>query len=93
MQMMSISIMQTAEGTYDETTNIMQRMRTTCLYKQATGSNMIERRRFKEEITALNDELNRIAETTSFWWQKLLNGNFGSTSFQIGGSSGEADAD
>ncbi len=55
------------------------------------GSNsQSERTAIQEEVTALNDELNRIAETTSFGGKKLLNGSFGSSSFQIGGSSGEA---
>ena len=41
-------------------------------------------------MSALQDELNRIAETTSFGGRKLLNGSFGEASFQIGSSSGEA---
>ncbi|KAB0290325.1 flagellin [Vibrio fortis] len=85
-----ISIMQTAEGAMNETTNIMQRMRDLSL-QSANGSNSkSERIAIQEEITALNDELNRIAETTSFGGKKLLNGSFGNTAFQIGGSSGEA---
>lgn len=85
-----ISIMQTAEGAMNETTNIMQRMRDLSL-QSANGSNSKpERIAIQEEITALNDELNRIAETTSFGGKKLLNGSFGNTAFQIGGSSGEA---
>ncbi|MEZ9895569.1 flagellin, partial [Vibrio lentus] len=43
-----------------------------------------------EEVTALNDELNRIAETTSFGGNKLLNGTHGTKSFQIGADNGEA---
>ena len=39
---------------------------------------------------ALQDELNRIAETTSFGGRRLLNGQFGEAAFQIGASSGEA---
>ncbi|MBW3694406.1 flagellin [Vibrio sp. T187] len=85
-----ISIMQTAEGAMNETTNIMQRMRDLAL-QSANGSNsQAERTALQEEISALNDELNRIAETTSFGGKKLLNGAFGSTAFQIGASSGEA---
>lgn len=85
-----ISIMQTAEGAMNETTNIMQRMRDLSL-QSANGSNSkSERIAIQEEISALNDELNRIAETTSFGGKKLLNGSFGNAAFQIGGSSGEA---
>ncbi|NVN81715.1 MULTISPECIES: flagellin [unclassified Vibrio] len=85
-----ISIMQTAEGAMNETTNIMQRMRDLSLQASNGSNSQSERTAIQEEITALNDELNRIAETTSFGGKKLLNGSFGSTSFQIGGSSGEA---
>ena len=85
-----ISIMQTAEGAMNETTNIMQRMRDLSLQASNGSNSQSERTAIQEEITALNDELNRIAETTSFGGKKLLNSNFGSTSFQIGGSSGEA---
>ncbi|HCH4679919.1 TPA: flagellin [Vibrio parahaemolyticus] len=85
-----ISIMQTAEGAMNEVTNIMQRMRDLSL-QSANGSNsQAERTALQEEVTALNDELNRIAETTSFGGRKLLNGTFGKSSFQIGAVSGEA---
>ncbi|HAS6279905.1 TPA: flagellin [Vibrio vulnificus] len=85
-----ISIMQTAEGAMNETTNILQRMRDLSL-QSANGSNShAERIALQEEMTALNDELNRIAETTSFGGRKLLNGSFGSAAFQIGAASGEA---
>ncbi|EAQ53424.1 flagellin [Vibrio sp. MED222] len=85
-----ISIMQTAEGAMNETTNIMQRMRDLSLQATNGSNSQSERTAIQEEVTALNDELNRIAETTSFGGKKLLNGSFGSSSFQIGGSSGEA---
>ncbi|ANQ17706.1 flagellin [Vibrio natriegens] len=85
-----ISIMQTAEGAMNEVTNIMQRMRDLSL-QSANGSNSnAERIALQEEVSALNDELNRIAETTSFGGRKLLNGSFGKSAFQIGAASGEA---
>ncbi|MFH4619160.1 flagellin [Vibrio furnissii] len=85
-----ISIMQTAEGAMQETTSLLQRMRDLSL-QSANGSNSkAERVALQEEMSALNDEMNRIAETTSFGGRKLLNGSFGQTSFQIGASSGEA---
>jgi len=85
-----ISIMQTAEGAMKETTNILQRMRDLSL-QSANGSNSkAERVAIQEEVSALDDELNRIAETTSFGGRKLLNGNFAKATFQIGASAGEA---
>ena len=85
-----ISIAQVAEGAMNESTNILQRMRDLSL-QSANGSNSrSERVAIQEEVTALNDELNRIAETTSFGGNKLLNGTYGTQSFQIGADSGEA---
>ncbi|OAN18623.1 flagellin B [Photobacterium jeanii] len=85
-----ISMAQTAEGSMQETTNILQRMRDLSL-QSANGSNSAEdRNSMQEEVSALQDELNRIAETTSFGGTKLLNGTFGSRSFQVGADSGEA---
>lgn len=85
-----ISIAQTAEGAMNETTTILQRMRDLSL-QSANGSNSLsERTAIQEEITALNDELNRIAETTSFGGNKLLNGTFATKAFQIGADNGEA---
>ncbi len=85
-----ISIAQVAEGAMNESTNILQRMRDLSL-QSANGSNSkAERVAIQEEVTALNDELNRIAETTSFGGNKLLNGTYGTQSFQIGADLGEA---
>ncbi|MGF1762809.1 flagellin [Aliivibrio kagoshimensis] len=85
-----ISIAQTAEGAMTESTSILQRMRDLSL-QSANGSNSdSDRVAIQEEVSALNDELNRIAETTSFGGNRLLNGTFGTKSFQIGSDSGEA---
>ncbi|KEY91665.1 flagellin D [Candidatus Photodesmus blepharus] len=85
-----ISIAQIAEGAMKETTNILQRMRDLSL-QSANGSNSkSERIAIQQEVKSLNDELNRIAETTSFAGNKLLNGTFSTKSFQIGANNGEA---
>ncbi len=85
-----ISMAQTAEGAMQESTNILQRIRDLSL-QSANGSNSkAERVAIQEEVTALNNELNRIAETTSFGGNRLLNGTFETKSFQIGSHSGEA---
>ncbi|MBD0785016.1 flagellin [Vibrio sp. Y2-5] len=85
-----ISIAQTAEGAMNETTNILQRMRDLSLQSTNGSNSKSERVAIQEEVSALNDELNRIAETTSFGGNKLLNGTFSTKSFQIGADSGEA---
>jgi flagellin len=85
-----ISIAQTAEGAMNESTSILQRMRDLAIQSSNGSNSTAERQALNEESTALQDELNRIAETTSFGGRKLLNGTFGEASFQIGSSSGEA---
>lgn len=85
-----ISIMQTAEGAMQETTSLLQCMRDLSLQSANGANSKADRQALQEEMSALNDELNRIAETTSFGGRKLLNGSFGQSSFQIGASSGEA---
>lgn len=84
-----ISIAQTAEGAMGESTNILQRMRDLSL-QSANGSNSADdRKSMQKEITSLQAELTRISETTSFGGQKLLNGNYGTQSFQVGASANE----
>ncbi|MDC0611056.1 flagellin [Vibrio sp.] len=85
-----VSIMQTAEGAMQESTSLMQRMRDLALQSTNGVNSIQEREALNQEFKSLNDELNRIAETTSFGGKKLLNGSFGQSSFQIGSSSGEA---
>ncbi|MFD2176215.1 flagellin [Veronia pacifica] len=85
-----ISILQIADGAIDESVEILHRMRDLAL-QAANGSNETkEREALQQEVVALQDELSRIAETTSFGGQKLLNGEFGTRSVQIGAESGEA---
>lgn len=85
-----ISIAQTAEGAMNESANILQRMRDLALQSSNGSNSRSERLAIQEEVSSLNDELNRIAESTSFGGSRLLNGTFGSKSFQIGANSGEA---
>ncbi len=84
-----ISMAQTAEGAMQESTNILQRMRELSL-QSANGSNSSEdRAALHKEVAALQTELTRIAETTSFGGQNLLDGTFGTKAFQVGSNSGE----
>jgi len=74
----------------NESTSVLQRMRDLALQSSNGSNTESDRKAINEEVSALQDELNRIAETTSFGGRKLLNGTFGEASFQIGSSSGEA---
>ncbi|SHI10584.1 flagellin [Ferrimonas marina] len=84
-----ISIAQTAEGAMQESTNILQRMRDLSI-QSANGSNSAEdRSSIQKEITALQSELDRISDTTSFGGQNLLDGSYGTQSFQVGANANE----
>ncbi len=79
-----ISLAQTAEGALQETTNILQRMRDLSI-QSANGSNdASSRAALQAEVSQLQSEINRIADTTSFGGRALLDGTFGSSSFQVG---------
>ena len=84
-----ISLAQTAEGALQQSTNILQRMRDLSL-QSANGSNSTtERQALNQEVGQLKEELNRIAETTTFGGQKLLSGEFGTKQFQVGANANE----
>ncbi len=84
-----ISMAQTAEGALEQSTNILQRMRDLSL-QSANGSNSKEERgALNAEVTELKKELDRIANTTSFGGRKLLDGTFGTTTFQVGAAANE----
>jgi flagellin len=84
-----MSMAQTAEGAMQESTNILQRMRDLSL-QSANGSNSADdRTAMQTEISSLQEELTRIADTTSFGGQKLIDGSFGTKDFQVGASANE----
>lgn len=84
-----ISMAQTAEGALEQSTTILQRMRDLSL-QSANGSNSAEERKaLGAEVNELKKELDRIANTTSFGGRKLLDGSFGTTTFQVGASANE----
>ena len=84
-----ISMAQTAEGALEQSTAILQRMRDLSL-QSANGSNSDnERTALNSEVNELKKELDRISNTTSFGGSKLLDGSFGTKTFQVGASANE----
>ncbi|MFL1806595.1 flagellin [Plesiomonas shigelloides] len=84
-----ISIAQTAEGAMQESTNILNKMRDLAL-QSANGSNSdADRAAMQKEVDSLKNEMTRIAETTTFGGQKLIDGSFGTKSFQVGSEANE----
>ena len=85
-----ISMMQTAEGAFDEMTNIAYRMNELAT-QSANGVNSdADRTALNAEFTELKAELKNIFDNTSFAGQKLFNGagfGAGAVAFQIGSES------
>ncbi len=84
-----ISLAQTAEGALQETTNLLQRIRDLSI-QSANGTNSSSQRdALQSEVTQLQAEINRIADTTAFGGRNLLDGTFGSSSLQVGSQANQ----
>ena len=69
-----IALAQTIEGALDETTNMLQRIRTLAV-QAANGTNTAkDRQALQEEVNALSDEITRIAQKTTFAGAQVLDG-------------------
>ncbi|RYD06298.1 hypothetical protein N752_05240 [Desulforamulus aquiferis] len=67
-----ISLLQTAEGSMNETHAILQRMRELAVQSANDTNVTIDRDALQEEFNALKNEIDRIANTTEFNTQKLI---------------------
>jgi flagellin len=75
-----VSVAQTAEGSLNEVTSILQRMRDLSVQASNSGATDSDAAAAaNKEMSQLNAELDRIGSTTAFGKQKLLDGTFGST--------------
>ncbi len=84
-----VSVVQTAEGALTETHAILQRMRDLAVQASNAGSqDSTARTAANTEVTQLKDELTRIADTTKFGSQALLNGSYTGV-FQVGANGNE----
>lgn len=84
-----ISLAQTAEGAMQEGTNILQRMRELAVQSANDSNTSADRASLQKEVSQLQRELTRIAETSEFNNQKLLDGSFTSALFQVGANKGQ----
>lgn len=83
------ALLQVAEGAADQIANILSRMKE--LSTQAASSNTtdVDRTNINSEVTALEDEINRIANSTKYGTTSLINGSFGTVSLSsTAGSDG-----
>ncbi|UFT98544.1 flagellin [Radiobacillus kanasensis] len=70
-----ISLIQTAEGALNETHSILQRMRELAVQSSNDTNTNSDRAEIQKEIDQLGSEIDRIANTTEFNTQRLLDGN------------------
>ena len=82
-----ISLIQTAEGALAETHSILQRMNELAVQGANDTNESIDRDAINEELDALTAEIDRIASTTQFNKQNLLDGKFTSKNLQVGANS------
>jgi len=87
-----ISLIQTAEGALQQTTDILQRMRELVVKAENIGVLSEEDQTAIEvEVTALVTEIDRIAESTTFNGKTLLDGNAGTLKFKVGSNTNACD--
>lgn len=80
----AISLAQTAEGAMSEGTTILHRMRDLAVQAASDSNTAADRANLQKEVSQLQQELDRIATTTAFNGQKLLNGSFTAKTFHVG---------
>lgn len=85
-----ISLIQSAEGALNETHSILQRMNELAVKAANDTNQSIDRSAIKDEIDALTEEITRIASTTQFNKQNLLDGTLSGAHLQIGANEGQA---
>lgn len=84
-----ISLAQTAEGGLSTAGDLLQRMRTLAV-QAANGTNSAsDRASIQSEVSQLQQELNRVANTTQFNGQNILDGSLNNAQFQVGANSNQ----
>ncbi|MFH1810628.1 MAG: flagellin [Pseudomonadota bacterium] len=79
-----ISVIQIAEGAMNEITNMMIRMRELAVQSASDGISDTERGYLNTEVSALADEIDRIAGSTAFAGNNLIDGSGADMDFQVG---------
>ena len=79
-----ISLIQTAEGALNEAHSILQRMNELATQAANDTNTTSDRTAIQKEVDALTSELDRIASTTQFNTQNLLDGTFSGKKLQVG---------
>lgn len=80
----AISLIQIAEGSFNELNTIMTRLRELAITSASDSIGDEERVMINNEVTQLRKEMDRITESTRWGTRKLLNAEGGSFEFQVG---------
>ncbi len=84
-----ISLAQTAEGALGKIGDMLQRQRELAVQASNATNSDTDRAALQSELSQLTSEIDRVAKTTSFNGQKLLDGAFSGSVFQVGANSGD----
>ena len=84
-----VSLAQTAEGALASSGDILQRIRELAVQSSNATNSSSDRQALQTEVGQLGSELNRIAQTTSFNGQALLDGTMGTANFQVGADANQ----
>jgi flagellin len=84
-----ISLAQVAEGALGKLGDMLQRMRELAVQSSNATNSADDRKALQSEVSQLRDEIDRVAKSTAFNGQKLLDGSFSASTFQVGANSGE----
>lgn len=84
-----VSLIQTAEGALNEAHSILQRMNELATQAANDTNTASDRTAIEKELTALTQELDRIASTTQFNTMNLLDGKFTNKNLQVGALEGQ----
>jgi len=84
-----VSLIQTAEGALDEVTNILQRMRELAIQSANGIYSDVDRATLDAEVQQLKAEVDRIAISTTFNGQPLLDGSLSDVALQVGSESNQ----
>ncbi|AGH96300.1 flagellin [Pseudobdellovibrio exovorus] len=85
-----ISMLQTAEQSMGEVSNLVTRLRELGVQAASDSIGDKERGFIQKEVDALKSEIQRVAESTSFGDRKLLNGSGGVYDIHVGTGANEA---
>ncbi len=81
------SLLQVAEGATEQITNILQRMKELATQAASSNTGSTDRTNIEAEVTTLESEIDRIANSTKYAGSTLIDGNFGSLGVSTGAGS------